>query len=50
MGVDLEIEILRRIKTGKEKEEEMVLIKVGSGESRRKMLQNKRLLRGKNMD
>lgn len=28
--MDLEIEILRRIKTGKKKEEEMVLIKVDS--------------------
>lgn len=41
MGLEVEIEELRRIKTGKEERGEMIIIRVSSEEMRRRILENK---------
>lgn len=45
--VSIDIEEIKEIKAGKEEKGRMVIVKVKSDESRRKILENKRKLRGK---
>lgn len=47
IGVELEVEDLRKVRTGKEKKGEMVIVKVKSEECRKKVPENKKKLRGR---
>lgn len=46
IGVDIEIEEIRKIKTGREEKGDMLIVKVMSEENKRKILENKRKLKG----
>lgn len=46
IGVKVRIEGMRRIKTGKEEWREMVVVKLGSEEKKKKVMEGKKKLRG----
>lgn len=46
IGVDIEIEEIRKIKTRREEKGDMLIVKVRSEENKRKILENKRKLKG----
>lgn len=47
VGVEIEIEDLRRIKTGREEWGQLVVVKLKSEEARKKILENKSRLKGR---
>lgn len=47
IGIEIEIEELRRVKTGREERGEMIIAKMRSEETKRKILENTGRLRGK---
>lgn len=49
IGIEIEIEQLRKVKTGKEERGEMVIVKIITEENRRKILENKKKLRKKDV-
>lgn len=49
IGVDIEIEEIRRVKTGREEKGDMLIVKVRSEENKRKILENKRKLKGRSV-
>lgn len=49
IGIEIEIEQLRKVKTGKEERGEMVIVKIITEENRRKILENKKKLRRKDV-
>lgn len=50
IGVKVRIEEVRRIKTGKEEWGEMVVVKLGSEEKKKKVMEGKKKLRGGGLD
>lgn len=48
-GVDIEIEEIRKVKTGREEKGDMLIVKVRSEENKRKILENKRKLKGRSV-
>lgn len=49
IGIDIEIEEIRKVKTGREEKGDMLIVKVRSEENKRKILENKRKLKGRNV-
>lgn len=49
IGIEIEIEQLKKVKTGKEERGEMVIVKIITEENRRKILENKKKLRRKDV-
>lgn len=49
IGVDIEIEEIRKVKMGREEKGDMLIVKVRSEENKRKILENKRKLKGRSV-
>lgn len=49
IGVDIEIEEIRKIKTGREEKGDMLIVKIRLEENKRKILENKRKLKGRSV-